>query len=194
MTDPDQMPLIEPGDRAPAFALRDAGGRTHELATHRGRHVVLFFVPKLGSAQCTEEAKAFDAKRRTFARRGVVVLGVAPDTERVHRKFREAHQLAIPILIDERDGSDSPTTCVRYGVWRRKKLYGHEYLGVVRTTYVIDPDGRVSHRFDNVKVKGHVDEVLAALTLRAVSAAPSSHTPRAAGTSRGGRSPSRPPA
>lgn len=160
---PENVPPLEPGESAPALALRSAIGRTQSLSKARGKWVVLFFVPKLGSAQCNEEAKAFDAKRRTFVRRGVLVWGISPDAEKVHSKFHETHRLAIPILIDERDDSGSPVTCVRYGVWRRKKLYGHEYLGVVRTTYLVDPNGRVAHRFDNVKVKGHVDEVLGVL-------------------------------
>jgi peroxiredoxin Q/BCP len=155
--------LIPIGAPAPPFSLRDSRGRAHTLVSLRGSTVVLYFYPKDSSAACTEQACAFEARRPSLRRKGVVLLGVSPDPAASHARFAETNDLHFPLLVDERDVEGTPLTCERYGVWQRKTMYGKAYMGVVRTTYIIDPRGCVTHRFDAVKVKGHVDAVLAAL-------------------------------
>ncbi len=163
--DADGLTLLPIGAAAPPFALRDAKGRAHSLVALRGSRIVLFFYPKDSSAACSEQARAFEARRLTLRRAGVVLLGISPDTAHAHATFAERQGLRFPLLVDERDEEGTPLTCDRYGVWQRKSMYGRAYMGVVRTTYVIGPDGRVTHRFDAVRVRGHVDAVLAALGL-----------------------------
>jgi thioredoxin-dependent peroxiredoxin len=161
--DQSDISLIPIGAPAPPFSLRDSRGRSHSLVSLRGSTVVLYFYPKDSSAACTEQACAFEARRPSLRRKGVVLLGVSPDPAPSHARFAETNGLHFPLLVDERDVEGTPLTCERYGVWQRKTMYGKAYMGVVRTTYIIDPRGCVTHRFDAVKVKGHVDAVLAAL-------------------------------
>lgn len=155
--------LIPVGSPAPPFCLRDAAGRTHSLAAHRGSTVILYFYPKDGSAACSAQAVDFESKRRSLRQKGTVILAISPDSARAHAAFLDRHSLGFPLLIDERTPDGTPVTCARYGVWQSKRLYGRTYMGVVRTTYLIDPNGDVSHRFDAVRVPGHLDAVLAAL-------------------------------
>lgn len=164
--------LIEIGTPAPPFTLHDARGYPHSLTTLRGSTVVLYFYPKDSSAACTEQACAFEKRRLALRRRRVVLLGISPDPARSHARFAETNALRFPLLVDERDTDGTPLTCERYGVWQEKQMYGKAYMGVVRTTYIIDPIGLVQHRFDAVKVKGHVEAVLAALGLSAPTVSP----------------------
>jgi len=155
------------GRKAPAFRLPAADGEEVALADFAGRTVVLYFYPKDNTSGCTREACDFRDAHARIVRRGAVVLGVSPDSVRSHAGFREKHDLPFPLL------SDADHEAARaYGVWVKKSLYGREYMGVERATFVIGPDGVVRAAFRKVKVAGHVDEVLAALADRPPAGAP----------------------
>lgn len=154
----DAPAMIEPGKAAPAFNLPDQAGTKHRLSQYKGQWVVLYFYPKDATPGCTTEACDFRDAKRDLGKRDAVVLGISPDPESSKAKFADKQGLNFPILADE-----GAAVCTKYGVWQEKSMYGRTYMGVVRTTYLIDPAGKVRQRFDKVKVKGHADEVLAAL-------------------------------
>jgi peroxiredoxin Q/BCP len=151
------MPLAA-GQPAPDFALPDENGVVHRLSDFRGRYVVLYFYPKDDTPGCTTEACEFRDAYADYERAGVVILGVSPDSPRSHTRFKQKHQLPFPLLADE-----GHAVCQQYGVWGRKKFMGREYEGVLRTTFLIDPQGQILKVFENVKPAGHAKEVLAAL-------------------------------
>lgn len=145
------------GEKAPGFSLPASGGQTVKLADFKGKSpVVLFFYPKDMTSGCTKEACGFRDKHAALKRAGVVVLGISPDPVKQHEKFVAKHELSYPLLADE-----DHAVAEAYGVWREKTLYGRDYMGIVRTTFVIDKQGRIAHVFENVKAEGHADEVLA---------------------------------
>lgn len=149
---------IQPGDLAPDFTLPTADGTPISLSAFRGKRVVLYFYPKDSTPGCTTEACEFQDHLARFKRRGVVVLGVAPGTPRSKAKFAAANRLTFPLLNDGDSG-----VCQAYGVWREKQLYGQKYMGVMRTTYVIDAEGRVERVWEKVKELGHAAAVNAFL-------------------------------
>ncbi len=146
------------GDAIPDIALEGTDGAPVRVADFKGRKLVLFFYPKDDTPGCTTEAKDFSALAPEFAKAGVALLGVSKDPPKKHLRFIEKHQLAVPLASDaEADGlSDA------LGVWTEKQNYGRTYMGMVRTTYLIDPAGRIARVWDKVKVKGHAEAVLAA--------------------------------
>lgn len=147
--------MIEAGDAAPEFELATDEGETVRLADLHGRRVVLFFYPKDDTGGCTKEACGFRDARAEFAEAGDVLLGVSPDDVESHRRFRDKFDLNFPLLADpEHEVADA------YGVWGAKKLYGREYEGIHRTTFVIGPDGRVERVYRNVKPDGHAAAIL----------------------------------
>ena len=148
------MSLIEPGHKAPAFALKDQHGNTHRLSDYAGQHVVLYFYPKDDTPGCTQESCDFQAKLATYKRRKTAVLGVSILDEKSKAKFANKHGLTFPLLADA-----DHAVAEKYGVWQEKSRYGRKYMGIARTTYLIGPDGKVMQRWDNVKVDGHVDAV-----------------------------------
>ena len=150
--------LIEPGKSAPAFHLADQQGNKHRLSQYKGQWVVLYFYPKDNTPGCTTQACGFRDAEDEIQARGAVVLGISPDDEKSKAKFAGKYDLNFPILADE-----GAKVCSKYGVWQEKSMYGRTFMGVVRTTYLIDPAGKVRRRFDKVKVKGHADAILAAL-------------------------------
>ena len=152
------MPLVEPGRKAPAFALKDQHGETHSLADYAGKSVVLYFYPKDSTPGCTRESCDFQASLRKLAARKAVVLGVSILDEKSKAKFAEKQGLTFPLLADA-----DHAVAEKYGVWREKSLYGRKFMGIARTTYLIGPDGKVRQRWDDVKVGGHAEAVLAAL-------------------------------
>ena len=154
------MPLVEPGKKAPVFTLKDANGEKHSLKDYLGRFVVLYFYPKDDTSGCTKEACQFRDAQAEFTQSDAVVLGVSPDDESSHRKFTDKHDLNFTLLSDPKDDTGDPKVCTKYGVWQEKSMYGRKYMGVVRTTYLIGPDGKVLHRWDKVKVPGHEESVL----------------------------------
>jgi peroxiredoxin Q/BCP len=157
------MTLIDEGKKAPAFTLMDGEGVKHALKDYAGRPVVVYFYPKDNTSGCTKEACAFQDLLPKFRSRKVVVLGVSPDSTASHAKFAEKHGLRFTLLSDPRDDEGTPKVCAKYGVWREKKNYGRAYMGVVRTTYLIDAKGKVARRWDKVKVAGHAEAVLEAV-------------------------------
>lgn len=157
------MALINIGKPVPSFALSDQRGAQHALSDYAGRIVVLYFYPKDDTSDCTAQACQFRDAEPDFGKVRATVLGISPDDAKSHAKFSAAHGLAFPLLVDERDAKGTPKTCKAFGVWQEKSMYGKKYMGVVRTTYLIGPDGRVAQRWDKVKVNGHVPEVLAAV-------------------------------
>jgi peroxiredoxin Q/BCP len=163
------MPLVEPGRKAPPFTSKDQDGAAHRLRDFAGRTVVLYFYPKDDTSGCTKEACAFRDQHPEFSKMDAVVLGVSPDSEKSHRKFVDKHDLPFTLLADVAPEGGEPPICAAYGVWQEKSMYGRTYMGVVRTTYLIGPDGKVVRRWDKVKVPGHAEEVLEAV--RAVPSA-----------------------
>ena len=152
------MALIEPGKKAPAFTLKDQNGETHRLSDYAGRSVVLYFYPKDDTPGCTQESCDFQALQPRFGKEQAVVLGVSILDEQSKAKFAKKHGLTFPLLADA-----AHEVAEKYGVWQEKSRYGRKYMGIVRTTYLIGPDGKVQQRWDNVKVDGHVEAVAEAL-------------------------------
>jgi peroxiredoxin Q/BCP len=152
------MSLIEPGKKAPAFSLPDQDGNVHRLADYAGRPVVLFFYPKDDTPGCTKEACAFRDNLPRFKAGKAAVLGISILDEASKAKFAKKFDLNYPLLADA-----DHVVAETYGVWQKKSLYGRSFMGNVRTTYLIDAAGRVSRRWDNVKVDGHAEDVLAAV-------------------------------
>jgi len=144
------------GSKAPDFDLPTDTGRV-ALADLKGKAVVLFFYPKDDTPGCTTESIGFSQARADFEKAGAVVIGVSKDTAKKHGKFREKHGLTVEL------GSDADSDVIeRYGSWRLKKLYGREYMGIDRSTFLIDGEGVIRRIWRQVKVPGHVEEVLAA--------------------------------
>ena len=152
------MPLIDPGKKAPAFSLNDQKGKAHRLADYTGRPVVLYFYPKDDTPGCTKETCAFRDNLPKFKAGKAVVLGASILDEASKAKFADKYDVTFPLLADaDHDVAD------KYGVWQKKSLYGREFMGIVRTTYLIGADGKVARRWDNVKVDAHAEEVLEAV-------------------------------
>lgn len=153
------MALIDPGKKAPAFSLKDQHGTTHKLSQYAGRPVVLYFYPKDDTPGCTTESCDFQARLPKFEKAGdAVVLGVSILDEKSKAKFATKHGLTFPLLADA-----DHEVAEKYGVWQEKMRYGRKYWGIVRTTYLIDRDGKVAKRWDKVSVDGHADDVLGAI-------------------------------
>lgn len=152
------MSLIEPGKKAPAFTLKDQNGDTHKLSAYAGRPVILFFYPKDDTPGCTQESCEFQGLLPRLAKKKAVVLGLSILDEKSKAKFATKHGLTFPLLADAEH-----EVAEKYGVWQEKARYGRKYMGIVRTTYLIDAEGKVARRWDKVKVDGHAEEVLAAL-------------------------------
>ena len=148
---------LNPGDPAPDFSLPATGGETLSLTGLKGRKAVLYFYPKDDTSGCTLEAQAFNALTDAFAAADTVVIGVSPDPMKSHDKFREKYGLGFPLASDE-----TKTMLEAYGVWVEKSMYGRKYMGVERTTVLIDRDGTIAQVWPKVKVPGHADAVLAA--------------------------------
>lgn len=155
--------LVEVGARAPAFTLRGGDGKKHALAALKGSPVILYFYPRDHTPGCTQEACDFRDSHREVVRSGGVVLGISPDSAESHGDFAASLGLPFVLLSDEPSAGGIPAVCERYGVWQKKSMYGKSFMGVVRTTYLIDRSGRVARRWDRVSVRGHADEVVSAL-------------------------------
>jgi thioredoxin-dependent peroxiredoxin len=145
------------GDVAPAFKLAGAGGEKLSLSGFKGKKLVLYFYPKDDTSGCTKEAIEFNDLRNAFVKADTVVVGMSPDSVKSHDKFREKYGLTFPLAADE-----DKATLLAYGVWVEKSMYGRKYMGVERSTYLIDAKGRIAQVWRKVKVPGHAEEVLAA--------------------------------
>ncbi len=148
------MPQPVTGDKTPAFALHDQDNILRTDEEFRGSWVILYFYPKDNTSACTAEALAFSAVYEELAELGVPVVGISPDSVESHRKFIEKHDLHLTLLSDP-----SHDVIDAYGVWVQKKMYGREYMGVERSTFLISPDGVIMEIWHKVKVKGHVEAV-----------------------------------
>ncbi|MBR9976020.1 MAG: thioredoxin-dependent thiol peroxidase [Bacteroidetes bacterium] len=150
--------MIEEGKKAPAFSLPSSDGGKVALKDFAGKKVILYFYPKDNTPGCTQEACDFRDNMARLQAAGAVVLGVSGDSIASHERFRDKFELPFPLLSDE-----THEMMEKYGVWQEKKNYGRSYMGVVRTTVLIDEKGVVRRIWPKVTVKGHVDAVLAAL-------------------------------
>jgi len=151
--------LLEIGEKAPGFCLEDPDRGEMCLKDLKGKWVVLYFYPKDNTKGCTMEALEFTAAEDEFKAKNAVIIGVSPDSLKSHTNFRQKHDLSINLLSDtEKEVLET------YGVWQKKKMYGREYMGVVRSTYLIDMEGKVAFVWPKVRVKGHVDNVLEKLS------------------------------
>jgi len=149
---------LEVGTKAPDFSLPDQDGSTVTLKSLKGKQVVLYFYPKDDTSGCTKEACDFRDSIAPIKKAGAVVIGVSKDEKSSHQKFIAKYGLPFALLSDE-----DAAVCTDYGVYKEKSMYGRKYLGIERSTFVIDATGRIKALFRKVKVPGHVDEVLAAL-------------------------------
>ena len=152
------MAMPDVGDKAPAFSLEDQSGKTVKLSDFKGKTVVLYFYPKDDTPGCTREACAFRDEHSALKKAGAVVLGVSPDSGPSHAKFAGKYELPFPLLADT-DHAISE----KYGAWGEKSLYGRKFMGITRSTFLIDASGKVARVWPKVKVDGHVDQVLEAI-------------------------------
>ncbi|MGQ0505036.1 MAG: thioredoxin-dependent thiol peroxidase [Myxococcaceae bacterium] len=150
--------MIEEGKKAPSFSLKDQSGKTVKLSDFAGKHVVLYFYPKDNTPGCTQEACDFRDSQAKLLKKGAIVLGVSPDNEKSHVKFATKYELEFPLLVDE-----DHAIAEKYGAWGEKVLYGRKFMGIIRSTFLIGPDGKIKKVWPKVKVAGHVDDVLAAV-------------------------------
>jgi thioredoxin-dependent peroxiredoxin len=158
--------VLDINDKAPEFTLPDQNGDPVSLKDFRGQYVVLYFYPRADTPGCTIEACEFRDSHKKTEKAGAVVLGVSPDEPKALKKFEDKFDLPFTLL-----GDADKKVCNAYGVIREKNMYGKKVMGVVRTTFIIGPDGKVKHIFDKVKPEGHAEEVLAYLRSTAQGAA-----------------------
>lgn len=150
--------MLKPGDKAPDFTLTDTNGEPVSLADLKGQTVVLYFYPKDNTPGCTKEACSFRDDYKSFAKKKIVVLGVSPDGQSSHQKFTQKFKLPFLLLSDP-----DHKVASAYGAWGKKKLYGREFMGILRSTFVIDPAGKIAHVFEKVKVDDHAGDLLKVL-------------------------------
>jgi len=151
-------PMLNVGDRAPDFDLPDQTGKHVTLASLKGKQVVVYFYPKDDTPGCTVEACSFRDEYAALKKKDAVVLGVSPQGEASHQKFAQKYSLPFPLLCDtEHELAEA------FGAWGEKENYGRKYMGILRSTFIIGPDGKLSHVWPKVKTAGHGAEVLAAL-------------------------------
>ena len=147
--------MLAQGTKAPDFSLPDQNGKTHQLSDYKGRWVVLYFYPKDMTPGCTTEACNFRDEFPAFQKHDAEIFGISKDSALRHEKFADKYNLPFILLSDEKGD-----VCEQYDVWRTKKLYGRSFLGIIRTTYLINPSGMIAKVYLKVKVKDHAAEVL----------------------------------
>lgn len=147
--------MLEAGTKAPAFSLLSDDGKKVSLKDFAGKKVVLYFYPRDMTPGCTKEACSFSENASPLKKAGAVVLGVSADSFESHKKFKEKYGLNFPLLSDP-----DKEVIQKYDVWQEKNMYGKKSMGIVRTTYIIDENGKISHVFPRVKVEGHTEAVL----------------------------------
>ena len=152
---PDDIQKLEVGAQAPDFTLKTNGGGEITLSACLGKPVIVYFYPKDNTPGCTIEAVDFSSLSDDFAALGVQVIGISPDSVRKHDNFVEKHNLTICLASDP-----DQEICHAYGVWVEKKMYGKTYMGVERSTFLIDSEGKIARIWNKVKVKNHAPEVL----------------------------------
>jgi peroxiredoxin Q/BCP len=147
--------MLKEGMNAPDFSLPDQRGHEHALSEYRGHWVVLYFYPKDMTPGCTTEACSFRDEFPAFGKLNAVILGISKDSVKRHAKFADQYKLPFTLLSDE-----NGDVCNRYDVWKKKSLYGRSFLGIVRSTFLIDPSGKIVKIYPKVKVKEHAAELL----------------------------------
>ncbi len=150
--------MIEEGKKAPDFALPDDRGEVVRLSKLKGRPVVVYFYPKDDTSGCTQEAKDFTCLAGDFAAAGAELIGISPDSQKSHEKFKAKHELSLRLLSDEQKEAANA-----YGVWVEKSMYGRKYMGIERSTFLIDKTGKLVKSWHKVKVPGHAEAVLDAV-------------------------------
>jgi peroxiredoxin Q/BCP len=156
------MAKLEKGATAPAFTLPDQDGKPVRLSDYKGQRVIVYFYPADDTPGCTKEACQFNDNLKTFEKAGVAVLGISPDKAEKHVKFRTKYKLKFPLLTDA-----DKKVMEKYGAWGEKTMYGKTVTGVIRSTFIIDPKGKIAHAFYNVKATGHVAKLLRDLNFAA---------------------------
>lgn len=157
------MPVVEIGERAPAFALRDQSGAKRSLSEFRGRPVVIYFYPEDDTPLCTQQACGLRDVHAEIRKLGAAVIGISPDTVESHAAFAKKFRLPFTLLADVPDPTGTPRVSAAYGAWGEKNMYGKTVTAMLRTTYLIDEHGRVARRWDRVKTPGHAVRVLEAV-------------------------------
>ena len=147
--------MLKVGSKAPSFSLQSDEGKNIALKDFAGKKVVLYFYPKDDTPGCTKEACSFTENSSALRKAGAVVLGVSADSVPSHQKFKTKYKLNFPLLSDP-----DRETIQKYGVWKEKNMYGKKMMGVERTTFIIDEEGKIAHIFPKVKVDGHTEKVL----------------------------------
>ncbi|MDG1021711.1 MAG: thioredoxin-dependent thiol peroxidase [Emcibacteraceae bacterium] len=150
--------MLEVGQKAPDFNLLDENGENMSLSTFKGKNIVLYFYPKDDTPGCTKESIAFSELKNEFEANNTVILGASKDSVKKHQNFIKKHDLTVKLLVD-----GEGKLCEDYTVWVMKKLYGREYMGIERATFLIGADGNIKNIWRKVKVKGHAEEVLEAV-------------------------------
>ena len=152
--------MVSVGKKAPSFTLRNNSGTTVKLSDFSGKKVVIFFYPKDNTPGCTKEACSFRDSFGKFKSKKIVVLGISPDGEKSHQGFIDKFNLPFALLSDP-----DHKIAEKYGAWGKKSMYGREYMGILRSTFIVDEKGKISHVFPKVKVNSHADDILEALAL-----------------------------
>ncbi len=150
--------MIQEGTKAPTFTLPNATGEKHALEDFKGKTVILYFYPKDDTPGCTQEACDFRDNHSRFKKKGVEILGVSPDNEVSHQKFSSKYHLPF-ILLSDKEAKVSK----EYGVYKQKSMYGKTYMGIERTTFIIDAEGKIQKIYPKVKVNGHIEDILKTL-------------------------------
>ena len=153
-----RMPELKEGDKAPSISVETDDGSHFELSSLKGKNIVLYFYPKADTPGCTKEACEFRDTSKKLTKANTVIVGVSPDTSKAQAKFKEKFDLPFTLLADAEH-----RVAVDYGVWKEKSMYGKKYMGVERTTFIIDSAGKIKKIFPKVKVEGHAEEVLTAI-------------------------------
>jgi thioredoxin-dependent peroxiredoxin len=165
-TDADAPHVPQPGEMAPPLALRDGDGTMRRLADERGKWVIVYFYPTDDTPGCTTEACAFRDSQDALREAGAVVWGISAQGAASHQRFTKKYDLNFPLLVDSAHEAGNA-----WGTWQLKSQYGRDYMGTARTTFLIDPKGRIARTWERVKAAGHAEEVLAALREEQAAAA-----------------------
>ena len=147
--------MLKPGMKAPSFELMSDEGKKVSLKDFAGKKVVLYFYPKDDTPGCTKEACSFSENQQRLKKAGAAVLGISADSVTSHQKFKNKYDLGVTLLSDP-----DKEVIKKYDVWKEKSMYGKKYMGIERTTFIVDESGKIKHIFPKVKVDGHTDEVL----------------------------------
>ncbi len=152
------MPALKEGSNAPAITLPCDGNGTFKSSDFKGQKLLVYFYPKDDTSGCTKESCSFSENIKAFEKLGVAIVGISKDSVKSHDKFKAKYDLQFPLASDE-----NGDVCERYGVWVEKSMYGRKYMGIDRTTFLIDENGKIEKIWSKVKVDGHTDEVMAHL-------------------------------